>query len=89
MHGITKKRPGPLAPPGISLPSLNITTLSYSCTTYKTICQSKLFHQIRRQTFIEKNNENGMEITQRNIDKAVKNHPMRFCFPDIGSKKYQ
>lgn len=33
MQGIIKNIPGPRAPPLSSLPSLNITTLSYSCTT--------------------------------------------------------
>ena len=33
MHGMIKKIPGPFAPPGLSLPSLKITALSYSCTT--------------------------------------------------------
>jgi hypothetical protein len=32
MHGITKKRPGPLAPPLKFLPNLNITARSYSLT---------------------------------------------------------
>lgn len=35
MHGSTKNIPGPLGPPFLSLPSLNITALSYSCTTLK------------------------------------------------------
>ena len=30
---MTKKSPGPLAPPALSLPSLKMTALSYSCTT--------------------------------------------------------
>ena len=34
MHGITKKIPGPFAPPGLSLPSLKMTALSYSWTTF-------------------------------------------------------
>ena len=33
MQGMTKKMPGPLAPPGLSLPNLKMTALSYSCTT--------------------------------------------------------
>ena len=35
-QGITKKTPGPLAPPANSLPSLKITALSYSWTTLTT-----------------------------------------------------
>lgn len=35
MHGSTKKIPGPLGPPFLNLPNLNITALSYSCTTLK------------------------------------------------------
>ena len=34
MHGTMKKRPGPLALPDLSLPSLKMTALSYSCTTF-------------------------------------------------------
>ena len=33
MQGMTKKTPGPEAPPDKSLPSLKMTALSYSCTT--------------------------------------------------------
>ena len=35
-HGTTKKTPGPLAPPAKSLPSLKITALSNSWTTFTT-----------------------------------------------------
>ena len=35
-QGITKKTPGPLAPPVRSLPSLKMTALSYSWTTLTT-----------------------------------------------------
>ena len=44
-----KKSPGPLAPPDFSLPSLKMTALSYSWTTYK--CHKyfdkfSIFHQM-------------------------------------------
>ena len=34
MQGMTKKTPGPEAPPDRSLPSLKMTALSYSWTTF-------------------------------------------------------
>lgn len=38
MHGTTKKRPGPFAPPLNVRPRRNMTALSYSFTIYCKIC---------------------------------------------------
>ena len=36
-HGMTKNKPGPLAPPDLKRPNRKTTALSYSCTTYTII----------------------------------------------------
>jgi hypothetical protein len=42
MQGTTKKMPGPFGPPGLIRPSLKMTALSYSVTTYNNsnVCAS-------------------------------------------------
>ena len=57
MHGIMKKRPGPLAPPDLSRPNRKTTALSYSWTTcnnekyFMRWSQTKM-SPYKRQTFI-------------------------------------
>ena len=47
---MTKKTPGPLAPPVSSLPSLKMTALSYSWTTFTTKKREKGRVVVRRMT---------------------------------------
>ena len=74
MQGMTKKSPGPLAPPALSLPSLKMTALSYSCTTLTqlTVRLEVIQEMSLPLTFTHMQRERGSVARNRRNEAAVR-----------------
>lgn len=71
MQGRTKNTPGPRGPPGLSLPSLKMTALSYSCTT------RKLAHKL----------SGNVKMRRSTAAKIAIHSIIPICFDSSGNKK--